>query len=75
MIRTRDPLLPKQMLYQAELRPDAHCLPVRPCSVKHRVATSRFSAASWSSCRAKVPVPDFVARLEPKPLRRPARDL
>lgn len=22
MIRTRDPLLPKQMLYQAELRPD-----------------------------------------------------
>jgi hypothetical protein len=23
MIRTRDPLLPKQMLYQAELRPDA----------------------------------------------------
>lgn len=25
MIRTRDPLLPKQMLYQAELHPDASC--------------------------------------------------
>ncbi len=47
MIRTRDPLLPKQMLYQAELRPDLRShLPLSLVKVKsplvgHTIPNSR----------------------------------
>ena len=55
--RTRDPLLPKQVLYQAELRPDA----AMQCPFA-RVPSRR---GSFQGRRI-----DSIARFEAKPLRR-----
>lgn len=50
MIRTRDPLLPKQMLYQAELRPDlgSH-LPLSFVKVKSSPAGRTFANGRGAS--------------------------
>lgn len=48
MIRTRDPLLPKQMLYQAELHPDDLHSEGVPCSSGQVKVSSGLIAARAS---------------------------
>jgi hypothetical protein len=74
-IRTHDPLLPKQMLYQAELRPDTRegrfaGFAERGQAFRRRDAHSSLFGR-WR--RFKNCVVDRVARLNAQPLGRPAR--